>query len=273
MSDRVKTFFSRKTAKIRAIKPWISKGSFDGLLRIYPTLECNLSCPYCVNEQGTVCASKSLFAQKSPEEWSRAINRIGRGVVFTGGEPTLYRGFYHLLNLIDEKIKIILYSNLNFNAEEFIDEVQREIVFYLSYHPSYGSHYTFIENYKKMLEAGRYQLTVHAILWMKQKKFIREVKRDFNKSGIPLILDSDQMPGFAGCQQKFRVKARCRKHIILIAPDGTRYQCVSKLIRQVDPRENIIDVELQRKELDTLCNDYGFCAACDALGETKIVPV
>ena len=269
----MKILFLQKAADNNSIKPKISKGSFDGLLRIYPTLECNLACPYCVNEQGSIRASQSSFTQRTPEEWSRAINRIGRGVVFTGGEPTLYKGFYRLLNLIDEKIKILIYSNMIFNVQEFIDEVQREIIFYLSYHPSYGSHYIFIENYKKLLEAGRYQLTVHAILWMKQKKYIREVKRDFIKSGIPMVLDSDQMLGFAGCGQRLRVKARCRRRIILVAPDGTRYQCVSKMIRQVDPMENIIDGELHKDELNAVCNDYGFCAACDALGETEIVPI
>lgn len=244
---------------------------FDNKIRIYPTLKCNLNCPYCVNEQGEVRASESNYEYRSPEEWSFAINRIGKDVVFTGGEPTLYSGFLDLLTKIDSKIKISIYTNLKFKVDEFINKIKRPIKFLISYHPFYGPVDLFIKDLLRLKSVNNYSITVHSILWKKQADAIRIIKNAFKDAGIKLNLDSDQLIGFAGSNQKSKKKVRCERTIILVAPDGTRYPCVSKMIRKADPMENIIDGQISASSFTSICNDFGYCAACDALGDTKMI--
>ncbi len=244
---------------------------FDNQLRIYPTLKCNLKCPYCVNEQGKVRASESDYKYRSAEEWSYAINKIGKNVVFTGGEPTLYPEFIDLVMNINSEINISIYSNLKFDIDNFINNVKRPIRFLISYHPFYGSVDLFIKNLLKLMSVKNYSITVHSILWEKQEKAIRNIYNAFKEAGIKLNLDSDQLVGFEGANQKSKTKGECRRSIILIAPDGTRYPCVSKLVRQIEPMENIIDEQLGNNSFINICNDFGYCAPCDALGETEMV--
>ncbi len=254
------------------LKPHHSNSIFDGKLRVYPTLQCNLKCPYCVNEQGEVRASRSRFRLREVEEWAEAFQRIQRDVIFTGGEPTLYPGFYRLVNLIPPSIEVTIYTNLRFDVETFIREIKRNIVLFVSYHPSYGSHLQFIEKHKRLSTIPHFKMSLHSIMWEKQRDFLQKVHADFAAANIKIKLDHDQLIGFDGCLQTFKARVRCSRRIILIAPDGTRYPCVSKMVRQVDPMENIIDQKFKEEDFSFICNDYGQCAACDALGQTTIIP-
>jgi len=246
---------------------------FDGRLRIYLSLKCNLNCPYCVNEQGEVRASKSNFKYKDHKKWSSVINKIGKNVVFTGGEPTIFPGFTELLNDIDKNIEIAIYSNLKFDVEPFILKIKRPLRFLISYHPQYGSVDIFIKNLLRLKSVKDYNITVHSILWKNQESFIKTIKDKFSDVGIKLFLDEDQLDDFEGSAQKYKKKVRCSRTIILISPDGTRYPCVSKMIRQKSPMKNIFEEKLGRDEFTNICEDYGYCAACDALGKTEMVEI
>ncbi len=71
---------------------------------VFLTLECNLSCSYCINDPQQAgqrevlfpITAKSLRKSLTPAEWVRALNRIpfrqDLPLTLQGGEPTLYWG-------------------------------------------------------------------------------------------------------------------------------------------------------------------------------------
>jgi len=71
---------------------------------VFLTLQCNLSCSYCINDPEQTGQRESLFPIKaktqriclSPAEWSQALNRIpyrqDLPITLQGGEPMLYWG-------------------------------------------------------------------------------------------------------------------------------------------------------------------------------------
>ena len=243
---------------------------FDGWLRIYLTLECNLKCKYCVHNHN-LSESKALdYTLKNWQEWVEIVNRIGRDVIFTGGEPLLYPDFVKLLNGIRKDIKVKIYTNFGVNTEQFIADIQRPVIFFGTYHPSSGPVETFINTINKIDKSGKFQGTIHMVGWKEQVDFLKKVKNKFSQHNWYVYIDKDQYLLSPGSSLQFKKKAKCTRRIYLIAPDGNRYQCVSKMLRQRDPLGNIFEQGLGAEKIDILCHEYGYCNPCDSLGETKI---
>jgi hypothetical protein len=122
-----------------------------------------------------------------------------------------------------------------------------------------------------MLNEGRFSYTIHCIKTQENisSEKIKRLEEQLRCLGIDLCYDDDQR-NYLGSQRSFRKKALCSRRIILLGSDGSRYQCVSKLTRRIDPIENIFKRKMSRKKKKIICNDYGYCAPCDYLGETDI---
>ena len=60
-------------------------------------------------------------------DWIRGLNRIetveDRPITLTGGEPTLYKGLYVVLDGIDPMITVDLLTNGAFDVEEFMRKI------------------------------------------------------------------------------------------------------------------------------------------------------
>lgn len=246
---------------------------FDNKIRLYLTLECNLKCSYCVNDcHGDI--PKGLFSTVSAEKWFTAINREKRDLIITGGEPTLYPELIELINGIDPKIHIKLYSNLMWSPkvmERYTTEVTRDVELYLSFHSSSKNPQRFIDNAIKLKKSGKFNAVVHTVDVPENHDFIQAAQEQFKEHGITLIVDDDQGEVYdKASSQEFRKSVVCAKKLILISPSGHRYQCVSKMVRAEDPLENILDEPLHAPLVVRDCDDYGFCAPCDMLGEVKV---
>lgn len=242
---------------------------FDEKLRIYLTLACNLKCGYCVNNfHGKLYPFKHL----SGKEWIKIINREGKDIVLTGGEPTLHKDFIQIVNGIDPKIDVRGYTNLVWTdkfLEEYIKKVKRKVDFYVSYHISSGDVQRFIEILKKLKKSGKFNGTVHTVC--SDKNRIKELKKIFSKNGISIGVDDDQYGMFhESCSKKFRKKVICSKKLYLIAPNGVRFRCLSYLVRNKQPLEDLTKTKLLNPTFCDKCDDYGYCAPCDMLGEVVI---
>lgn len=259
--------------KVRLLKLIINRRllkRFDGWVRIYPTLECNLRCSYCVNEFWPEMDKKNTYEQLPAEAWIDIINKLGRDVIFTGGEPFLYPDLIKVINNISPKLKIKIYTNFMWDSEEFIREVNRQVEFYGSYHPCSGKPEKFLENINKLRSASKFNGSIHGILYEKQSKFMHKSADTFKKSEWNLELDDDQYEIFEGSSKKFRKRVQCMSKSILIAPDGIRYQCVSKMVRKVGGHENLVHKKFKGPSISQECFDYGYCAPCDGLGVRSI---
>lgn len=242
---------------------------FDEKIRIYLTLSCNLKCSYCVNNfHGKLHPFKHL----SGKEWIRIINREGRDVVLTGGEPTLHKDFIQIVNGINPKIDVRVYTNLVWTdkfLDEYIKKVNREVDFYVSHHISSGDIQRFINILKKLKESGKFKGTVHTVCSDKNK--IKELKKIFSRNGISLGVDDDQYEMFnEACSKRFRKDVVCSKKLYLIAPNGVRFRCLSYLVRNKQPLEDLTKTKLLNPKFSDGCSDYGYCAPCDMMGEVKI---
>lgn len=265
-------------AKIRFLRMFYIKylKRFDNKARIYLTMSCNLNCLYCVNQFFKDSQEDRLNQYEIIEDykkWANAINREKKDVIFTGGEPTLYPHFIELLNGIDSSVKIQVDTNMVWSEEflqSYIHGLKRPIKLYASYHPVAGNPGNIIRTVKELKKYKKFEGYIHMIDAGLSKDYIKKSKRVFSNNGIPLMIDEDQYGFFEGSSKKFRKKIICRKKVYLIAPDGDRYPCVSYLIRQRRPLENFIKDGLKSPLSITYCNDYGFCAPCDGLGEMSV---
>lgn len=243
---------------------------FDGWIRIYLTLRCNLKCKYCVNEFWQEYDKKKSYALLSADQWIEIINRAGKNVILTGGEPFLYTDLIRLINGVDPKLKIKIYTNFTCDTERFAHEVQRSVEFYGSYHLCSGDPEKFIRHINILRDADKFDGVIHAIVTKNQSKTLKELIPSFRAHGLHLAFDYDQYDLFDGSSKKFRKSVVCKREIILIAPDGTRYPCVSKMVRKTDGMENLVHEQLQDNWIVSKCSDYGYCAPCDGLGVKEI---
>ena len=251
---------------LRMERTFRNEARFDGHLRIYPELRCNLRCPYCVNEEvpGRVKGGSNVPAK----DWIAAVNREGRHVVLTGGEPFLYPDLVGLINGIDPALKVRVYSNFCLDLGERLTGLRRPVHFFLSWHPA-GRAFRerFLHNIGVVRNAPGLSCEVHSIDAPESEDGLDADLRHFRERGLEVRLDPDQR-GFAGSGGGPGRSALCRKRIYLIGPDGTRYQCVSRLMRRDAPMENMLAGPLREEAACSFCPDFGHCAPCDQLGDT-----
>lgn len=240
---------------------------FDGFLRIYLTLRCNLRCPYCVNDE--VENASKHYRLPGPQMWCEALNRERKHIVFTGGEPFLYPHLEALINGLDRSLILRIYTNLSLDVTGMIKSLDREVEFYVSWHPIGGSRENLIRNLQAIRNHPLLSYSLHTIDVPETRDFLENDKAFFDAQGFRVDVDADQR-GFEGAGQSFSSGAYCRKRIYLIAPDGNRYPCVSRLMQRKAPMENIFEKPLGQDICFSLCSEFGKCAPCDAMGETAI---
>lgn len=251
-----------------------NKNLYDGKIHIYLTLRCNYNCPYCVDNYNKEDFDGYGYKLRSAIEWSNKINSLRRDVIFTGGEPFLYKheglDLIDLINRIKNEIHIDVYTNLGIDIREKLTRLNRPVNFMISFHPYEANPDIFFSNVDAIAVNPNINFTVHAVDADDNMNHpnIELLIREMTKRRIHVTVDKDQ--GFEGSERKFRLNAICSRKIVLLAPDGTRFQCVGKLTRRADHLENIF-VENLREDLSIVsCLEYGYCAPCDWLGETKI---
>ncbi len=258
---------ARETLGCQVTETFRNKARFDGNLRIYPTLRCNLACAYCVNEQ--VGRTVKNYPPVDPDRWARALAREQKHVVFTGGEPFLYPGLVQVINSVDPKLKVRVYTNLCLPLEMQLAAIRRPVHFYVSWHPQKAAdRERFLANVQALTANPLFSCDIHAIDAEENRaQSLREDLDFFLSRNLRLDIDADQRTFAGSCAGTLR-NALCAKRIYLIGPDGARYQCVSRLMRADRPMENMLKGPLGPDMAAGLCPDFGNCAPCDQLGET-----
>jgi organic radical activating enzyme len=108
---------------------------FEKIPHVIPVLKCNLDCGYCSDG---LAHDKSYmnFERLDYQRWADILNGIpGDAVIFTGGEPTVYRYLPELINALN-KTDIRIYSNLVFSVERFMDKLEKPVTFFTSFRPN-----------------------------------------------------------------------------------------------------------------------------------------
>ena len=197
-------------------------------------------------------------------KWAEAINREDKSAVLCGYYPMNFPGIIELINAIDSKIALAVESSLATDAGSMIPSIQREVLFTVTWTPGRTLDPISLGNIKAIKENPNTALVVGLSVDADEEAFDQERER-FLEYGItlrPYFPPACIMPRGKGPLQK----AWCRRTGYVVAPDGTRYPCHSKMIRSVDPMENMLAGELGLNAHLSLCPEFGLCAPCDLEG-------
>ena len=204
------------------------------------------------------------------------------GLTLGGGEPTLYRDFYLLLDLLRPDISIDLLTNLTFDLDEFLRRTRPgrfnrcRLPAYKSIRVSYhvekmdpsellarvlrlqGAGYNigiFGINHPHNIEANMRMAEMACAnrVFFFVKDFLGELDgRLFGHFNYPEALHG-------GVPRA----ARCRTHEILVGPGGSIYRCHRDLYQAENPVGRITDPDLTFSEDFRPCVNFGYCNPCD----------
>ncbi len=247
----------------------------------YLTLRCNLGCSYCINQQSSVIRNRRELSAK---EWANALNRIDFGdipLTLGGGEPTLHKEFFVLLDLLRPDINIDLLTNLDFNIDEFISRTSpdrfnsRKNSAYRSIRVSYHAEkmnpedlmYKVEKLQKKGFSIGVFGLNHPHNLEsnMHMSEVARQNQVYFFIKDFLGIYDGHLFGYFkypSGLDGK-KKRVFCRTNEFLIDPCGDVYRCHRDLYKKEGAIINITNPHFKINERFKYCNNYGECNPCD----------
>ena len=236
------------------------------------TFACQFKCHYCINKYNNLYQ----YEHMSVDNWIRGLNRIvtthDRPITLTGGEPTLYKDFYKLIDWINPEINIDLLTNGSFSVEKFMEEVKpyrlkRNAPYAsirISYHPGYTDihhlQHTAVELHKNGYSVGIWAVDTGGIPnhliddfeWLgidfRTKEYL---DADHGHYKYPLALDGKPKPCF------------CKPSEMLIAPDGRLFRCHADLYNAVNSYGHILDEDVELPDEFLPCERYGLCNPCD----------
>ncbi|MDR1502073.1 MAG: hypothetical protein LBT43_06420 [Prevotella sp.] len=164
----------------------------------FVTYRCTYKCPFCWQRHDAGEYAKVNPLQFSAIATANMFNRLKpQFIYFTGGEPTLYKDLFILMNNLDPNITIAITSNLgpSFDVDSYAKLVSPEQCYPLgfSYHPSETTEDQFLYKLDKILEAG-FQVHVESVLYapdlprllsIKDKLAARKVVRKYDRCFLP----------------------------------------------------------------------------------------
>jgi len=253
---------------------------------MFLTLGCNLGCSYCINDVDGVKRDREELSAK---KWAKAINRFDWKIPLTlgGGEPTMHKEFYKLLNLIKPEVNLELLTNLTFDPTEFIMKTKPKRFtkghgayksIRASYHPEKHNPISLVNN-AQILQDNGFKVGIFGInhpASMKPNIEMAEWARDkgvyfFIKDFLGEIKGHKfgylKYPDAVGKKEGENVL--CRTKNITVGPDGEVYKCHRDLYHAENSIGNIQDTNFSFKYRFRQCGDYGKCNPCDVKARTN----
>ena len=258
------------------------------------TLACNLRCPYCINRHGMTADSTSARRHMSADEWIAAADRLllrdDLPLTLQGGEPTLHKDFFRIVNEVKPEIRMDLMTNLMFDVDAFIANVPvwrftREAPYAairVSYHPGQNYIDDLIVKTIRLQEAG-FRIGLYGIEHPDPEILghILEVQEKCLKLGLDFRL-KEFLGEYAGrmygtfkyhdCVNAAGLKqCRCRTTELIADPAGYVYKCHADLYSARNPIAHILDADFNEESIDEFreCVCYGTCNPCDVKVKTN----
>jgi len=252
----------------------------------YLTFRCNFSCSYCINKQNDLKRRVEL----SPQQWISGLNQIefnGISLTLGGGEPTLHKGFYEILNGLRKDIKVDLLTNLRFNVEEFVRQTTPDRFtkdskpFYhsirVSFHSEQSDKKEIISKAAFLQEKG-FSIGIFGINHPYYINENMEIGFLCSRSGVPFYgkdflghVDG-RLYGFYKYPEGLngiKKSCECKTRELLIAPNGNVHRCHRDLYEDENPVGNILDETYAPRDIFKLCTNYGECNPCDLKNKTN----
>ena len=249
------------------------------------TLRCNLNCSYCVNKYGDF----NLSQEMTPDDWikglSRIETRIDLPISIQGGEPTIYPGFYQVVNALhfQHRKYMDLLTNGMFDLRDFCSQVPTSVfkrgAKYASMRFSYHTKMSPIalalkvwELQNRGYEVGIWGLDNNPNLNKPMKHLCECLNLDFrekeflsDKSGTYKYPEATHLK-IAG--KETTMKVWCKTSELLIGPSGHIFKCHADLYSNRDWVGHILDEEMPEFKFRE-CSRYGTCNPCDTKIKTN----
>lgn len=248
---------------------------------VFLTFTCQLRCHYCMNHHG---GDLDKGRRIPGDEWIRAINRIETRsdlpVTLQGGEPTIHKDFYRIINGIRPDIPIDLLTNLEISAEQFSREIpanrlKRKAPYAsirVSYHHGQSNFEEQTSKVKYLLNKG-----YHIGIWevdhpayhqdvLKRQKIAKDMGIDYR---LKEFLGPYRGKNYGTMRYEQAVNAEklrdceCKTSELLIDSGGNIFRCHSDLYANRSSIGHMLDNDLPKLGLWRPCSVYGRCNSCD----------
>lgn len=219
----------------------------DRTPRVYLTLRCNLQCWFCSNALDAARQWPSSD-ELTAEQWIRRLADLPESdAAITGGEPTMHREFLDIVRHTPKRLRV--YSNFSRDLPVFPGGLNLD--------------------WRASCHA---QTPEDARAWVARVRAMHDLGYRVTATTVycpPEVLDVLRPMGIAVDAPQTRPEpiggaVRCTLPRMLIAPDGQRYHCVSKLVRRdasgLVPDDNGNTI---------ICHDATQCLACDSLSAER----
>ncbi|MDD5067207.1 MAG: radical SAM protein [bacterium] len=261
------------------MKPVVIPESYN-YIGVFLTFACNLKCSYCINRFDTFIPKGHLTGEQWVESLNRIVSRDDLPVTIQGGEPSLHPDFYYIINHIKKELHIDILTNLQFDVDTFIRQVDPARIkrkapyasIRVSYHPDQMDTKEMVRKVLKLQDAG-FSIGIWGVLHPLQKETVLKIQEECKKAGIDFR--TKEFLGFFGKElygtykypgafdQEHLKKCRCRTTELLIGPDGNIYRCHSDVYSGRKPIGSINAPEYQLQDIYRDCDYFGLCNPCD----------
>jgi MoaA/NifB/PqqE/SkfB family radical SAM enzyme len=256
-------------------------------IAVFLTLACNLRCSYCINRFEKGHLEKNRL---SGEEWVKGLNRIisrdDLPLSLQGGEPSLHPDFHYILNNIKPGLNIDVLTNLQFDVEKFMknvdpNRVKRDAPYAsirVSYHPETMKLGPLAEKVLRLQNAG-YSIGIWGVLHPKQEAEVLRAQEHCKTLGIDFrtkeflgeyqgkMYGTYKFPG--ACDREFEKEVLCRTTELIAGPTGHIYRCHGDLYEGRQPIGHILDPEFKIDNEFRSCSVFGHCNPCDVKVKTN----
>ena len=224
---------------------------------LFLTFRCCYNCSYCINW-------KNLVKEVESEYWINCLRNLETdlSVTLSGGEPSLYKGFYEVINEIPQKIDIL--TNLQFDVVEFKERVSPDRFdsgkSFAPIRASFHSEFMDIEETLRkvdfLMEAG-FRIGLYCVDHVSNNYAIKELGKikwlDFQ---IKPLLDNKVKESYVSNLVK------CRTSQLLLNPEGKIFGCHRDLYKrknEIGFLNNVSKIDFEYRK----CYNVEECHLCD----------
>jgi hypothetical protein len=250
-------------------------------IAVFLSLACNMNCSYCINHHLSNASNKKMMSGK---EWSQGLNRIisrsDLPLTLQGGEPTLHKEFYDIVNNVERNLEIDLLTNLESDIHVFMDNIapgrlKRDAHYAsirVSYHPEEMDLNLLVDKVSVMLQRG-YSIGVWAVEHPHCMESIEKARDLCEARGIDfrtkeflglyngMLYGKYKYPDAVTGQERKTVM--CESSELIIGPSGDIFRCHHDLYQDMKPIGHILDGDFQIKKEFLTCHNFGNCNPCD----------
>jgi molybdenum cofactor biosynthesis enzyme MoaA len=147
---------------------------------------CNYKCSYCPEWPKSQGEKPLLLDIKMWKDiWDRIFEKYWCcHIRFSGGEPTVYPGFFDLVKMLLNKHAVNITTNLSFDVKKFAEIIRPEgLSIAASFHPEFSSAEDFLNKIVFLFKHG-YSPTVAYVAYPAHLKQMQSVKSLFEKNKI-----------------------------------------------------------------------------------------